>query len=326
MKKMNEDDQLTAWIAKPQSAIKRTGELSESQVADASVAYLKNGLDLLSDARFLLSNDRSSRGSALVVLALEELAKIKIINETFLKYEHGVDRDAWKKHWKTGGSHKTKQDEILSYGKVIRALYEGDPMHSRYLYRYYAPQDALESLDWFKQASFYVDIRDDGIHAPSSTENSIKATDYLLAFAQERADSYMSWHISQQRAIDQLQVALGKRAVSAWTRSYRVDEVQADLIYQASALGASHIPNYMVFYDFVKSYLQKKVAERRMKDALLKLASEMRIRIIESEKLPIFRARYIGAYKLLYGISENSEIFSESFNRELKARISLKYS
>lgn len=326
MKKMSEDDQLTAWIAKPGSAIKRTGELSETEVADASVAYLKNGVDLLSDARFLLSNDRSARGSALVVLALEELAKIKIIIETFLKYEHGVDRDAWKKHWKTGGSHKTKQEEILSYGKIIRASYEGDPMHSRYLYRYYAPDDALEKLDWFKQASFYVDIRDDGIHAPGSTGDSIKATDYLLAFAQERADSYMSWHISQQRAIDQLQVALGKRAVSAWTRSYRAGEVQADLLYQASALSASHVPNYMTFYDFVKSYLQKKVAERRVKDALLNLASEMRIRIIESEKLPLFQARYIGAYKLVYGISENSDIFSASFNRELKARISLKYS
>lgn len=199
-------------------------------------------------------------------------------------------------------------------------------MHSRYLYRYYAPDDALEKLDWFKQASLYVDIRDDGIHAPGSTGDSIKATDYLLAFAQERADSYMSWHISQQRAIDQLQVALGKRAVIAWTRSYRVGEVQADLLYQASALSASHVPNYMTFYDFVKSYLQKKVAERRVKDALLNLASEMRIRIIESEKLPLFQARYIGAYKLVYGISENSDIFSTSFNRELKARISLKYS
>lgn len=80
MKKMSEDDQLTAWIAKPGSAIKRTGELSETEVADASVAYLKNGVDLLSDARFLLSNDRSARGSALVVLALEELAKIKSLS------------------------------------------------------------------------------------------------------------------------------------------------------------------------------------------------------------------------------------------------------
>ena len=323
---MSEDDQLTSWIAKPGSAIKRAGELSETEVADASVAYLKNGVDLLSDARFLLSNERSARGSALVVLALEELAKIKIIIETFLKYEHGVDREAWKKHWKTGGSHRTKQEEILSYGKIIRASHDGDPMHGRYLYRYYAPDDALEKLDWFKQSSFYVDIRDDGIHAPGSTENSIKATDYLLAFAQERADSYMSWHISQQRTLDQLQVALGKRAMNVWTRSYRSDEVQADLLYQASALSASHVPDYWTFYDFVKSYLKKNVAERRVKDALLNLASEMRLRIIDSESLPLFQSRYIGAYKLVFGISEISDIFGASFNRELKARISLKYS
>jgi AbiV family abortive infection protein len=322
---MSDDDQLTSWMGKPESAIRRTGELNETEVADATVSYLRNGVNLLLDARLLISNERFSRGAALVVLGLEELAKIKIIVETFLKYEHGVDREAWKKYWKAGGNHKSKQEEILSYGKIIRASYDGDPIHGRYLYRYYAPNDALERLDWFKQSNFYVDIRDDGIHAPGRAENLIKATDYLLAFAQERADSYMSWHISRQRAIDQLQVALGKRASNVCTRSFRLEEVQADLLYQVSALSASLVPNYCTFYDFIKSYLKKTVAERRVKDALLNLASEIRLRIIESEKLPLFQSRYIGAYKLICGVSENSGIFGASFNQELKAIISRKH-
>lgn len=322
---MSEDDDVVAWIGGPSSPIKRGGELTDLEVADATVAYLKNGNSLLSDARFLVSNSRVVRGTALAVLALEELAKIKIIVETLLRFKHNVDPEAWKKYWKTGGSHKTKQEEILSYGKIIREVYDGDPMHGRYLYRLYAPEAALEKLDWLKQASLYVDLREDGIHAPNSTEDTKKATDYLITFAQERADSYMSWHISARRAQDFLSVATGKRDQKNWTSSYRPEEVYADILYQAVALSASNVPDYMTFYDFIRTYLKKNVAEKRIKEAILEVAAELRSRMNEGNHLPIFAMRYIGAYKLLLGISENSAIFSASFNKELRGRLSLKY-
>lgn len=321
----SEDDEVVAWIGGASSPIKRGGELTEIEVADATVAYLKNGNDLLSDARLLFSNKRFVRGTALAVLALEELAKVKIIVETFLRFTHSVEPDAWKKYWKSGGSHKTKQEEIISYGKIIRAAYDGDPMHGRYLYRHYAPEAALEKLDWLKQASFYVDLREDGIHAPKASEDIRKATDYLITFAQERADSYMSWHISLRRAQDYLAVATGKRDQKNWTKSYHPEEVYSDILYQASALSASNVPDYTTFYDFVQTYLKKSVADRRVKEALLDVAAEMRSRMIEANQLPILGRRYIGAYKLLFGISENSDLFSASFNKELRSRLSLNY-
>jgi len=323
---MSEEEEVVSWIGGPSSPIKRSGELSEDQVASAVVSYLKNGNGLLSDARLLIANSRTERGTALSVLALEELAKIKIIIETFLRFSHGVEPEAWRKYWKSGGSHKAKQEQILAYGKIIRASYDGDPIHGRYLYRHYTPDEALEKLDWLKQSSLYVDIRDDGVHAPKASENSIKATDYFLTFAQERADSYMSWHVSVRRTLDQLQVALGKRDMKRWTNSYQPAEVYSDLLYQASALSASHVPDYMTFNSFIKSYLRRKVSEKRVRQGILDLAEELRLRLRESERLPIFRARYFGAYKLVIGISENSELFSASFRRELRSKLAIKYS
>lgn len=318
---MNEDDEVVAWIGGANSPIRRGGELTELEVADATVAYLNNGNDLLSDARFLFSRDRFARGTSLAVLALEELGKVKIIVDTFLRFTHGVEPDAWKKYWKTGGSHRTKQEEILSYGKMIRKSFDGDPMHDRYLYRHYAPEAAFEKLDWLKQANFYVDIREDGIHAPKSTEDARKATDYLLAFAQERADSYGSWHVTSRRATDYLAVAVGGHDFNNWTKSYHPQEVYSDILYQASALSASNVPNYQVFGDYIQTYLKKNVAEKRVKEAILKVAAEMNLRMIEGDHLPIFRRRYFGAFKLLLGISESSNMFSASFRKELRSRL-----
>lgn len=320
---MSEEEEVVSWIGGPSSPIKRSGELNEDQVASAVVSYLKNGNGLLSDARLLIANSRTERGTALSVLALEELAKIKIIIETFLRFSHGVEPDSWRKYWKSGGSHKAKQEQILAYGKIIRASYDGDPIHGRYLYRHYAPDEALEKLDWLKQSSLYVDIRDDGVHAPKASKNSIKATDYFLTFAQERADSYMSWHVSVRRTLDQLQVALGRRDMKSWTNSYQPVEVYSDLLYQASALSASHVPDYANFYGFIESYLRRKVSEKRVKEAILDLATELRLRVKESDQLPLFQSRYIGAYKLVYGVSEISDIFPHSFNKKLKARLAI---
>ncbi len=66
---------------------------------------------------------------------------------TLLRFEHGVDREAWQAYWKSGGWHRAKLELILSYGQLIRSLFEGDPVHSRYLYRYYAPDAVLKNLD-----------------------------------------------------------------------------------------------------------------------------------------------------------------------------------
>lgn len=106
---MSDDDQLTSWMGKPESGIRRAGELNETEVAEATVSYLKNGTDLLFDARFLIANARFSRGAALVVLGLEELAKIKIIVETFLNMSMELIE--------MRGSYIGRQEEIIKASK-----------------------------------------------------------------------------------------------------------------------------------------------------------------------------------------------------------------
>jgi hypothetical protein len=60
-------------------------------------------------------------------LRIQELAKAPMLVNTFLRFEHGVDREAWQAYWKSGGWHRAKLELILSYGQLIRSLFEGDP-------------------------------------------------------------------------------------------------------------------------------------------------------------------------------------------------------
>jgi AbiV family abortive infection protein len=177
---MISEDEIAAWLSRTRTPVRRDGVLLKVEVAEAITAYFSNGSRILEDALFLASNSRISRASALTVLGLEEIAKIPLLVNTFLRYEHGIDKNAWKEYWRSGGKHKKKQELILSYGQKIRGQIDGDPMHGRRLYSYYAQESVLENLDWFKQSNLYVDIRQDGIYAPGSEEGVVEALDYLL--------------------------------------------------------------------------------------------------------------------------------------------------
>lgn len=238
------EDEIAAWLSHKRSPVRRDGVLTKEEVAQAITAYQNNGMRLFEDALLLATNSRIERAAALTVLALEEIAKIPQLVNTFLRYERGVDKDAWIAYWKAGGVHKKKQELILRYGQSIKSQMDGDPVHGRRLYRYYAPDTILENLDWFKQANFYVDMRQDGIHAPGDQHGAIQAFDYLLTYGQERVDSFCSWHITKRRSLDYLDMALGQKNPEVWTTSYKLEEVQADVFYQASAVSASHIPDY----------------------------------------------------------------------------------
>lgn len=310
------EETVANWLSRDMPPIRREGVLTKKEVAQAATAYLNNGVNLFDDALLLASNSRPSRAAALAVLGLEEIAKIPQLINAFLHYEHHVDENAWIDYWKSGGRHGTKQEIILTYGKIIRNLMDGDPLHDRKLYRHYAPVEILGNLDRFKQSNFYVDIRTDGIHAPDETENTLQAFDYLITFGQERADSFCSWHVSEQRSLDYLEVALGQRVPGQWT-SYQTSEVLSDILYQAASSSASQIPDYVNFYDFMEHY-QNKAAQVRIKSALLDLAKRLRMRIDMATTLPFFYSRFIGTYKLIYGLSHQQEIFGKSFSRKLK--------
>ncbi|AUH65151.1 AbiV family abortive infection protein [Paracoccus zhejiangensis] len=315
---MTEDD-IVSWLSRKPAPIRRDGVLTKTEVAAATTAYLNNGLSLFDDALFLAAGNRVARAAALTVLGLEEIAKIPLLVNTFLRYEHGVEKEAWKAYWNAGGTHKRKQELILGYGQIVRAVMDGDPVHDRRLYRYYAPETVLENLDGFKQRNFYVDLRMDGIHAPSSEQEAVNAFDYLLTFGQERADSFRSWHVSETRSHDYLDMALGKKR-ERWTNSYKIDEVSADILYQAIAFSASQVPNYAAFYSYAENY-KDKVADTRFKEALLVLGAALLRRVKASEPLPLYYARYIGAFKLMIGLSQEEKLLGKSFGRKLHSTL-----
>jgi len=313
-------EEIIDWLSQPHTAIRRDGALTLNEVAEAATAYLRNGLDLFEEALLLCGYNKVSRAAALVILGLEEIGKVPLLVNTFLRFEHGADKEAWKAYWKSGGVHKKKQELILAYGQIIRRLFDGDLMHERILYRYYAPEALLDNLDGFKQSSFYVDMRVDGLHAPRGDQQARHAFDYLLTFGQERADSFGSWHISEKRSAEYLDLALGRSKHEKWTASYAVNEIQADILYQAAALSASLVPNYAVFYDFAEHY-KKRVSDARFKEALISLATLLRKRVETSKSLPLYCARYLGAFKLLIGLSDQKKLLGTSFSKKLRTEL-----
>ena len=311
------EEEIIAWLAQARAPIRRDGVMSRDEVAESVTAYLGNGLGLFEEALLLCQGGRTARAAALIVLGLEEIGKVPLLINTFLRFEHGADEEAWKAYWKSGGSHKTKQALILGYGKIIREQVDGDPVFSRRLYRHYAPENVLEALDGFKQSSFYVDLRQDGIHAPTNDNRTLAALDYLLTFGQERADSFCSWHITSRRSVDYLDGAHGRKSVARWTTHYAVPEVRADMLYQATALSASHVPDYATFYDFTAQY-KANISEKHFKEALMSLAELLKTRLSQAEALPLYYARYLNAFKLMVGLSDQKPILGASFCRKLR--------
>jgi AbiV family abortive infection protein len=161
------EEETIEWLSRPRAPIVRGGVLSRDEVAEAITAYLGNGLDLFEEALLLSAHKKVPRAAALTVLGLEEIAKIPQIVNAFLRFEHGAEEGAWTEYWKAGGSHKAKQAIILEYGQKIREVFDGDPMFSRRLYSYYAPEKILQTLEAFKQSNFYVDLRQGWRTCPS---------------------------------------------------------------------------------------------------------------------------------------------------------------
>jgi AbiV family abortive infection protein len=311
------EEEIIAWLSQARAPIRRDGVMSRDEVAEAVTNYLGNGLGLFEDALLLCRSGRVPRAAALAVLGLEEIGKVPLLVNTFLRFEHGIDREVWKAYWKSGGSHKAKQALILGYGNIVRNQLDGDPMFSRRLYRHYATEKVLESLDTFKQSNFYVDLRQDGIHAPGNDKGTLAALDYLLTFGQERADSFCGWHVSARRSIDYLDLALGRKPIARWTTHYAVPEVRADILYQAASLSASHVPDYAAFCDFMAQY-QEKVSEKHFKEALISLAELLKNRVDRTGALSFYYARYMNAFKLMISLSDQKKILGASFGRKLR--------
>ena len=190
-------------------------------------------------------------------------------------------------------------------------------MFAKRLYRVYAPDTLFARLDSLKQSNLYVDIREDGVHAPTDDQNLKRSLDFLLVFGQERADSFRSWHVTTKRSSDELEVALGRRALANWTSSYTIQEVEGDILYHASSLSASQVPDYYTFRDFVREY-RKKPSKDYFEQALLHLAVAVRGRLIATSDLSLYYARSIGLLKMLVGLTDPDTLLGRSFSRKLR--------
>lgn len=310
------DKEIFEWLMQSRPPIRRTGSLNKVEVAEAVTAYQANGRALLEDALLLAYNNRVNRAIALAVLAIEEIAKVSMLSNAFRTSEVENNTSNWDTYWKVAGRHGDKQEHILLYGSIIQDFFRGDIMHDRRLYRYYAPKELSSVLDHFKQSNLYVDLRMDGVHAPQIGPFSTNALDFLMTYAQERSDSFQSWHVSVKRSLDFLSINPLDR--KPWTSSHHIDEVCADLQYQMSAMSASIVPDYGSFKDYVQRY-RHKVSERRLKDALLDLCKLYNSRLQKSKALERYYGRQFGQIKLLLSLeSFDGHIFGKRFGARMK--------
>lgn len=305
-------------IGRPMAKIRKAGSLPQDEVAAAATAYFENACELLSDSHLLVAHGRPQRAIGLAVLSLEELAKIPMIVNTWLRDVRGEER-AWAEYWKVGGRHKPKQELLLAYGSRIRTEFDGDPMSDRKLYEFYPLKELVEHLDRFKQSSWYVDIREDGIHQPVVSPADLEALDFILALVQERADSFEAWHGSVRRSQDFLDQVVGNRAHHKWS-SYTQAEVAADILYQAVIHSASEIPDYMAFNAFFQAYHRSRPS-KRVVDALSQLITRIRSRLERVSELPLLTSRSLRLSKLLLGAASREDIIGRSRSRKLLAEL-----
>ena len=316
-KQIMTNDEILSWMARDRSPIRRDGALPATVVAEALTSYFRNGRALIDDARFMVANDRWSRAASIAVLSLEELAKVPMLANAYMQHEYGGATDAWKGFWKALSKHRDKQKHILTYGSLLKDRIESDgPIH-RWLYRFSPPEDLFEHLDAFKQAEFYVDLRLDGVHAPNAGSEVRDTTDFLLAVAQERCDSFESWHVTSRRSLDFLQRSYDEGETGLWPKSFHPEEVEADIIYHSSALSAGIVPDYQSFIRYIHEY-RKRLSDKRLKEAIISVAERYRERMDNSRsKLPQYYGRLFEPAKLLISIDKVDQTFGKSFGEKL---------
>ena len=157
------------------------------------------------------------------------------------------------------------------------------------------------------------------LSSPKNDPKLSDSVDFLLAFGQERADSFRSWHVTKQRSLDHLDVALGRKAPARWT-TYTTEEIKGDILYKASSLTASTTPNYPEFINFIHEY--KKIPSKDyLENALLEIANDVRNRVRSTSGLELCHSRASGLVKIMIGLTEPFPTFDsldDSLTKKLR--------
>lgn len=213
--------------------------LSIDETAEGLTACYLNGLALLEDACLLAVNNRKPRALSLTILALEELAKIPDLDELYLDTSSRKDGNAWADFWKRFSLHKPKQKRISAYGNILResANIEEIVFENPTPYINYLSENSYGHLDNVKQRSFYVDFIGNQFRRPAANNDISTVLDSLFSFAEERADSFGSWHISAQRSMDFLTARIKILSADAIEQPALIKN-----IYSLNDWSGSHLP------------------------------------------------------------------------------------
>ncbi len=290
------EERVTALIARPACR----GPVTAAEVARGTHLCWKNAVDLLADARVLVTAGRHARALSFTILALEELAKPPLL----WQLDTSAATPEWRTFWRDSFvRHGPKQDSIGVYGELLRQIGAG-------IYGSFLPTSVLGALDRLKQWGLYVDCVNNRFQAPDDLDLTVvPILDPVFAFAEERADSFGKLHASV--------------ALSEWSYAQRfaaavpglmpglpvveVHEASAVALSYASQYSRSTPPDYLTFYEACRACLGG-LPEATRNQALEMTKTTCSLRL-PFKALPTAAARAFLMMKLALGALTAGELF-----------------
>lgn len=193
--------------------------LSHEQIATGMHLCFCNAKELFQDAELLKKNQRLARALSVVILSLEELAKVALLANGVLYPRK--DNAKWKQFWKSFNSHSHKQLVWSVYGGLLEKFGNSD-----YGDRY--PGGLQPLIDKMKQMGFYVNYFNEQFVKPSDFAKDNKEwIDWIFDLARKRIESFSHLHdtLDKSRRV----VNMGKEIIESFVRSGSEDEFKKTL-------------------------------------------------------------------------------------------------
>ena len=156
----------------PNMKARKTNEIPVAIIEEAPVCLLDNAVQLEREARLLFEAHLYPRSFFLSYTCLEELTKIPMLVRAVTDPLVGI-RFVWKNLWDKLHSHKRKKFASLGWEWVFDVATDQDFEGKQYLDRSTRLGDEMKK----REQALYVDIRTDGVSAPSqmvTRENAAK--------------------------------------------------------------------------------------------------------------------------------------------------------
>lgn len=304
--------------------------LNIEETANGLTAFYLNASNLLDDSWYLFERDSIPRAVALLILAIEELAKIPKLYDHYIslsaqKLSKKDTTQPWQEFWKSFSKHSEKQRTIENYGKILRKMDNESKLHNQHTpYFTFLSEDISKKLDCLKQRCFYVDYIESGFVEPSKI-CKIELYDELYTFTLERLYSFGALHGTKNRSKHMLESAQNfidiicsnnltqaqleesvnnHRNINHRSASDDPSLVQLDIIYWASHRSSSIVPDYLAF----KNVMAYFTTEINNSDLLLTLTRVVKkiIANVKQDKLPNLAFRHYQMLKLIYSFAEDA--------------------